>query len=142
MGEQNSHQGVHTDAAPSPIGPYSQAVKHAGLVYVSGQLPVDPQTNGLVEGNIRVQAERTIANLSAVLEAAGSSLDQVLRTTVFLSDLSLFPQVNAVYAEQFRGDTLPARATVQVAALPLRALLEIDAVAVVHGADQSGGEGV
>ncbi len=126
---------VRTHAAPEPVGPYSQAVVHAGIVYASGQIPLDPVNGELVEGEIEAQAEQVIANLSAVLEAAGSALERVVRTTVFLTDLSLFPRVNAVYAKHFCGRPAPARSTVQVAALPLGALIEIDAIAEVD-ADQ------
>jgi len=120
---------VRTPDAPAPVGPYSQAVVHGGLVFASGQIPLDPATGRLVEGEIEEQTRRVIANLRAVLEAAGSSLDRVLRTSVYLVDLSLFPRVNAVYAENFTGRPAPARSTVQVAALPLGAQIEIDLIA-------------
>jgi 2-iminobutanoate/2-iminopropanoate deaminase len=120
---------VHTQAAPAPVGPYSQAIVHAGLVFASGQVPLDPATDALVEGDIEAQTERVLANLSAVLEAAGSSLDRVLRTTVYMVELDLFPRVNAVYARYFTGTPQPARVTVQAAALPLGAQIEIDAIA-------------
>jgi len=122
---------IRTDAAPEPVGPYSQAVVHGGLVYASGQVPIDPATNALVNGEIEAQTEQVFANLRAVLTAAGSSLDRVLRATVYLTDLSLFPRVNAVYARHMSGDPKPARATVQVAALPLGAQVEIDAIAAL-----------
>jgi len=108
---------------------------HAGLLFVSGQIPLDPSSGQRVQGEIEDQTRRVIANLAAVLEAAGSSLDRVLKTTVYLTDLSLFPRVNAVYAEHFQGDPSPARATVQVAALPLGVEIEIDAIAVAPGSD-------
>jgi 2-iminobutanoate/2-iminopropanoate deaminase len=127
---------VHTRAAPSPVGPYSQAIVHGGLVFVSGQVPLDPATDTLVEGNIEAQTERVLANLSAVLEAAGSSLDRVLRTTVYLVDLKLFPRVNAVYADHFTRTPQPARVTVQAAALPLGAQIEIDAIATTPSGDE------
>lgn len=117
--------------APAPVGPYSQAVAHGGLLYVSGQIPLDPKTNALVEGEIETQTERVIENLHAVLEAAGTSLERVVRTTVYVTDLTLFGRVNEVYARFFRGDPAPARATVQVAALPLGAQVEIDAIAAL-----------
>jgi reactive intermediate/imine deaminase len=120
---------VHTDRAPAPVGPYSQAIVHAGLVYVSGQIPLDPQTGEIVPGEIEAQAEQVFANLRAVLEAAGSSIQRVLRTSIYLTDLSLFPRVNAVYAKQFSGDPKPARSTVGVAALPLGVQIEVDVVA-------------
>lgn len=121
---------VRADRAPDPVGPYSQAVAYGELVFASGQIPLDPETGKIVSGEIEAQTERVIANLSAVLEAAGSSLQRVLKTSVFLTDLSLFPRVNAVYARHFTGTPAPARATVQVAALPLGAAIEIEAVAV------------
>jgi 2-iminobutanoate/2-iminopropanoate deaminase len=122
---------VRAAGAPAPVGPYSQAVVHGGLVFASGQIPLDPGTAALVKGDIETQAEQVLANLRAVLEAAGSSLDRVLRTTVYLVDLSLFPRVNAVYARHFVADPTPARVTVQAAALPLVAEIEIDAIAAV-----------
>ena len=120
---------VFTEAAPRPVGPYSQAVTHAGTVYVSGQIPLRPSDSQMVEGEIEEQTEQVIANLSEVLREAGSGLDQVLRTTVYLTDLTLFPRVNAVYARHFKGVPAPARATVGVSALPLGAQVEIDAIA-------------
>ena len=122
---------IRTEGAPEPVGPYSQAVVHDGLLYASGQIPIDPATNALVEGDIETQTEQIFANLRAVLEAAGTSLDRVLRATVYLTDLTLFSRVNAVYAQHFRDDPKPARATVQAAALPLGAQVEIDVIAVV-----------
>ena len=122
---------VRAAQAPAPVGPYSQAIVHGPLVFASGQIPLDPETNALVEGDIEAQTRRVLANLRAVLEAAGSSLDQVLRATVYLVDLTLFPRVNAVYAEHFTGDPQPARVTLQAAALPLGAQIEIDAIAAV-----------
>jgi 2-iminobutanoate/2-iminopropanoate deaminase len=120
---------VRTDAAPKPVGPYSQAVIHGDLVFASGQVPLDPATGRLVEGEIEAQTERVIANLAAVLEAAGSSLARVLRTTVYLADLSLFARMNAVYAKRFVGEPKPARSTIQAAGLPLGAQIEIDVIA-------------
>ena len=120
---------IHTKDAPAPVGPYSQAVALDGLVFVSGQIPLDPGTGSLVSGGIEDQTRQVLANLRAVLEAADSSLEQVLRTTVYLVDLADFPRVNAIYAEHFQDEPQPARATVQVAALPLGAAVEIDAIA-------------
>jgi 2-iminobutanoate/2-iminopropanoate deaminase len=128
---------IRTPDAPAPVGPYSQAVLEGGWIFASGQIPLDPATQKLVGGEIEDEAERVIANLSAVLREGGASLADVLRTTVYLTDLSLFPRVNAVYARHFTGSPAPARATVQVAALPLGARIEIDAIARVSGA--SGG---
>jgi 2-iminobutanoate/2-iminopropanoate deaminase len=122
-------QGIHSDGAPSPVGPYSQAVRQGRWVYASGQIPIDPATGQLVAGEIEVQTQRVLENLRAVLEAAGSSLERVVKTTVYVTDLSLFGRVNEVYARFFKADPPPARATVQVAALPLGAGIEVDAVA-------------
>ena len=120
---------VHSQAAPAPVGPYSQAIRCGGFIFLSGQIPLDPATDALVAGGIEAQTEQVLANLSAVLEAAGSSLNRVIRTTVYVVDMGLFPQVNAVYARHFAESPQPARATVAVAALPLGAQIEIDAIA-------------
>jgi reactive intermediate/imine deaminase len=120
---------VRTERAPAPVGPYSQAVVHQGLVYVSGQIPLDPATGEVAEGEIEAQAARVFENLRAVLEAAGSGLERVLRTSIYLTDLSLFPRVNAIYERHFTGDPKPARSTIGVAALPLGVQIEVDAVA-------------
>jgi 2-iminobutanoate/2-iminopropanoate deaminase len=122
---------IETAAAPLPVGPYSQAIVHGELVFASGQIPLDPATGKLVTGEIEAQAERVLLNLRAVLEAAGSGMDQVLRATVYVTDLSLFARVNAVYG-RFFSKPYPARATVQVAGLPLGALIEIDAIAALE----------
>jgi 2-iminobutanoate/2-iminopropanoate deaminase len=121
---------VRSDAAPAPVGPYSQAVEHDGWIFVSGQIPLDPASGEPVPGGIEDQTRQVLANLRAVLEAAGVGLDDVVRATIYLTDLDLFPRVNAVYAEHFTGEPRPARATVEVAALPLGAAVEIDAIAV------------
>ena len=121
---------ISTPDAPKPAGHYSQAVVHAGMVYVAGQLPLDPVTGKLVPGDIATQTERTLRNVEAVLEAAGSDLDRLVSVTIFVTDVALWPQVNEVYAKVL-GDHRPARAVVPV--LPLRhgALLEIQAIAGV-----------
>lgn len=121
---------VRSAGAPAPIGPYVQAVAVGELVFASGQIPLDPETGELVDGEIEAQTERVLANLGAVLEAAGSSLAKVVRTTVYLTDLALFARMNAVYARHLTGVPAPARSTVQVAALPRGAAVEIDAVAL------------
>ena len=121
---------ARSNAAPAPVGPYSQAVEHDGWIFASGQIPLDPASGELVGGEIEDQTRQVLANLRAVLEAAGASLDDVVRTTIYLIDLGHFPRVNAVYAEHFTAEPQPARATVQVAALPLGAAIEIDAIAV------------
>jgi 2-iminobutanoate/2-iminopropanoate deaminase len=115
--------------APAAIGPYSQAVQAGGLVFCSGQIPLDPQTGALVEGTIGVQTDRVMNNLKAVLEAAGLGFADVVRTTIYLVDLGDFAAVNEAYGAWF-GPTPPARATVQVSALPKGARVEIDAIAV------------
>ena len=121
---------VRTESAPAPFhgAPYSQAVVWGDLVFVSGQIPIDPETNEMVEGGIREQAERVMRNVQAVLEEAGSSLDSLLKTTIFIVDFDDFAELNDVY-RSFVGDTPPARATVEIKSLPQGALLEIDAIA-------------
>ncbi len=119
---------IHSDSAPAAIGPYSHAVRCGGLLFTSGQIPVDPDTGQLVADEIEAQARQVFANLEAVLAAGGVGLGDVVKTTVFLKDMGEFPQLNAIYAEQF-GDHKPARSTVQVAALPLGCRVEIEAVA-------------
>mgnify|MGYP005848779955 CR=1 FL=1 len=128
---------IRTDAAPAPVGPYSQAIRMGEFVFVSGQIPLDPGTGRIVQGEIEEEARQVIANLRAVLEAGGSGLERVVRTTVYLTDLALFPRVNAVYAEAFAAEPAPARVTIGVAALPLSARIEIDAIAIAidEGAD-------
>jgi 2-iminobutanoate/2-iminopropanoate deaminase len=121
---------IRTGGAPAPIGPYSQAVACGDWVFASGQIPLDPATGELVGGGIEVQTERVIENLAAVLEAAGSSLERVVRTTVYLTDLALFARMNAVYTRRFTGRPFPARSTIQAAALPRGAAVEIDAIAL------------
>ncbi len=121
---------ISTEKAPRAIGPYSQAVKVGRLVFVSGQIPLDPRT-GQVQGfDIRTQTERVIENISAVLLAAGSSLEKVLKVTVYLSDINQFAQMNRVYEEYFQRSK-PARSTVEVARLPKNVLIEMDAIALV-----------
>ena len=122
---------VTSPRAPAPVGPYSQAVAHDGLLFVSGQIALDAQGGALVAGGIEDEVEQVIANLRAILEEAGTSLERVLRATVYVTDLAHFARVNAVYARHFSGDPPPARATVQVAALPLGAQVEIDAIAAL-----------
>lgn len=123
-------QAVSTDAAPKAIGPYSQAIRAGSLVFVSGQVPLDPATGALVPGDIAAQTHRVMRNLEAVLVAAGTSLEAVVKTTIYLADLGDFSLVNEVYGNYFTPPA-PARATVQVARLPLDARVEIDAVALV-----------
>lgn len=121
---------VQTKNAPAAIGPYSQAIKANGFVYVSGQIPIDPATGEFVSGGIAEQTDRVLRNLAAVLEASGSGLDRVVKTTVFLADMKEFAGMNEVYATFFPSAP-PARATVAAAGLPRDARVEIEAVALV-----------
>ncbi|HEV2457360.1 MAG TPA: RidA family protein [Ktedonobacterales bacterium] len=120
---------VATSAAPAAIGPYSQAIISGDFVFASGQVALDPATGQLVDGDVRAQTQRALENLSAVLDAAGSSLAQVVKTTVFLTTMSNFAAMNEVYAGYFTGDP-PARSTIAVAELPRSALVEIEAIAL------------
>lgn len=119
---------ITTDQAPKAIGPYSQAVDLGDLVFCSGQIPLDPATGQAVEGGIEAQTERVLRNLAGVLKAAGLSMGDVVRTTVFMTDLGEFPKMNEIYARHFPQDP-PARSTVQVSALPKGARVEVDAIA-------------
>jgi 2-iminobutanoate/2-iminopropanoate deaminase len=122
---------IKTEDAPAAIGPYSQAVAiKAGMLYASGQIPLDPSTGAMVEGGIKEQTTRVLKNVSAILAAAGSALDQVVKTTVFLQDMNDFAAMNEVYSSFFRSDP-PARSTVQVARLPKDAKVEIEIIAIV-----------
>ena len=122
---------IHTDQAPAAIGPYSQAVRAGGTVYLSGQIPLDPATGELVAGDIQAQARRAFDNLRAVCEAAGGSLEQVARLGLYVTNLADFAAVNAVMAEYFDAP-YPARSTIQVSALPKAAAFEVDAVLVLE----------
>ncbi len=122
---------VTTENAPAAIGPYSQAIKANGFIYTSGQIPLTPDGK-LVEGDIHAQTRQVLTNLNAVLEAAGSSLDQIVKTTIYLTDMDDFIAVNTVYAEFFAG-SFPARSTVAVRTLPKNVQIEIDAVALDVG---------
>lgn len=121
---------VHTDDAPKAIGPYSQAVVTGNMVYTAGQIPLDPSSMELVEGDVAAQTERVMKSLRAILEEAGAALSTVVKTTVFLQDMNDFAAMNEVYARHF-GDHRPARSTVQVSRLPKDVRVEIDAVAVI-----------
>jgi 2-iminobutanoate/2-iminopropanoate deaminase len=120
---------IATDHGPKAIGPYSQAIRANGFVFISGQIPLDPKTQQMVEGDIASQTERVIENLKGILEAAGSSLHHVVKTTVFLKDLNDFAAMNGVYARYFTAQP-PARATVEVSALPKGARIEIELIAL------------
>lgn len=122
---------VKAKGAPAPVGPYNQAVVIGNLVYTAGQIPLDPVSGQMVGANAGEQAQQVLKNLKAVLEAAGSSLPKVVKTTVFLKDLNDFNAMNEVYAKYFDATTAPARSTIQVARLPKDSLVEIEAVATV-----------
>jgi 2-iminobutanoate/2-iminopropanoate deaminase len=127
-GKKETRSVIHTERAPKAIGPYSQAVRSGGFVYTAGQVGFNPASGQLVEGGIEAQTRQALHNVKAILEAAGTSLDRVVKTTVFMADLSQFSAMNAVYAEFFPSNP-PARSTFQVAALPRNALIEIEAIA-------------
>lgn len=123
-------EAVSSDAAPKAIGPYSQAVRSGSLLFVSGQIPLDPATGTLVDGDIAAQTHRVFANLRAILDAAGATFDHVVRTTVYLADMNDFGTVNEIYGTYFSSPA-PARATVQAARLPKDARVEIDLIAAL-----------
>jgi 2-iminobutanoate/2-iminopropanoate deaminase len=120
---------IRTDGAPPPIGPYSQAIRAGGMIFVSGQIPLDPGTGQMVSGDVKAQTRRVLENLAAVLQAAGSSMDRVVKTTIFLRDMNDFGAVNEEYASVFR-ELPPARSTVQAARLPRDAMVEIECIAL------------
>jgi len=122
---------VHTENAPAAIGPYSQAVVAGNFLFTAGQIAIDPATGQIVQGDVTAQTERVMRNLAAVLETAGATWSDVVKTTVYLQDMADFPRVNDVYGRVI-GDARPARSTVQVAGLPRGVLVEIDAVALVR----------
>lgn len=133
VGGSAQKKAVEAADAPKAIGPYSQAIIANGFVYTSGQIGSDPKTGTLVEGGIEAQTEQVLKNISAVLKASGSSMESVVKTTVFLADMSDFAKMNEVYAKYFKAP-FPARSTVQVARLPRDAKVEIEAVALVRTA--------
>ncbi len=122
---------ISTKDAPQAIGPYSQAIRFGNLIFVSGQIPIEPEAGKILKGDIKGQTKLILENLNNVLAASGSSLDNVLRTTIFLTDLESYPVVNETYAQYF-NDLPPARSTVQVAKLPMDAQIEIDAIACIN----------
>ena len=126
----NEREIIHSDAAPAALGPYSHAVRSGGLLFCSGQIPLDPASGELVGGSVSVQARRCLENLAAVCDAAGTTLARAVRITIYMTDLGAFGEVNDVCAEVFTADP-PARATVGVAALPRGAAVEIDAVVAI-----------
>ena len=121
-------QVIHTDSAPAAIGPYSQAIQIGDLLFVSGQVPIDPSTGAIVEGDVKAQAQQSLNNLKAILNAAGTNMGAVVKTTVFLADMSDFAAMNEVYA-QFFQEPFPARSAVQAARLPKDAKVELEALA-------------
>ena len=123
---------IQTNTAPAAIGPYSQAVRAGNTVYLSGQIPLDPDSGEVVEGDFEVRVSRVLANLDAVCRAAGGGLDSIVKLNVYLTDLGRFAEVNAIMAETF-AEPFPARAAVQVSALPKGVDVEMDAVAVIDG---------
>jgi len=128
---------VNTTLAPKAIGPYSQAIEVEGMLYCSGQIPINPETGEMVPGGIAEQTKQVLKNLSQLLIVGGSNLNYVIKTTVFMTDLSQFDEVNKIYAQTF-GAHKPARSTVQVAALPKGALIEIEAIAAILEARRIG----
>lgn len=128
-----THQVIRTDQAPAPVGPYNQAIAATGkMIFVAGQIPLDPQTGAIVgEDNVTQQTEQSLANLKAILTAAGATLQDVAKTTVLLADMNDFADMNAVYAQYFEASTAPARACFQVARLPKDVRVEIECIAVV-----------
>lgn len=123
-------QAISTPAAPQAVGPYSQAIRAGSLLFVSGQIPIDPATGQIVPGDITAQTRRVMQNVGEILKAAGSSFDQVVRTTVYLADLADFPAMNEAYGAFFQSPA-PARSTIQAVRLPRDAKLEIDVIALV-----------
>ena len=121
---------ISSPQAPAAVGPYSQAIKHAGLAFLSGQLPLDPATGKFVSDDVKDQARQCLVNLNAVAKAAGSGLEKAVKLSIFVTDIADFPAVNEVYGSFFE-QPYPARSTVQVAALPLGAKVEIDAIVIV-----------
>lgn len=125
---------ICTDQAPAPVGPYNQAIAATGkMVFVAGQIPLDPRSGEIVGTDVAAQTEQAIANLKAILEAAGATLNDVVKTSVFLKNMNDFGAMNAVYAQYFAEDTAPARACVEVARLPKDVLVEIECIAVITG---------
>ena len=123
---------IHTEQAPAPVGPYSQAIAATGkFIFVAGQIPLNPQTGAIVAGDVGQQTEQAIANLAAILQAAGATPADVVKTTVFLADMNDFAAMNAVYARWFDEATAPARACVEVSRLPKDVRVEIDCIAVL-----------
>lgn len=121
---------IFTEKAPKPVGPYSQAVKAGGFLFIAGQIPINPETGALVEGDIRAQTRQVLENVKAIVEAAGGSLNDVVKVTVYLRDMGDFGAMNEVYSEYF-SDSKPARAAVEVSNLPKGAAIEVEAIAYI-----------
>lgn len=131
---ENYISAVYSPKAPKPVGPYSQAVRTGGLLFISGQLPIDPETGDMVTGDIEVQTTRVLDNIAGILHEAGAAFRDIVKTTVFIADMSLFQRSNQVYSEYFNASgctVFPARSTVQAARLPKDAAIEIEAIAVI-----------
>jgi len=126
-----SKEAVFTDRAPRPVGPYSQAVKAGNLLFISGQIPIDPRTGELVRGDFKSAVRRVMENLKAIVEAAGATMDDVVKVTVYIRDISKFGEFNEVYSKYFRGPP-PARVVVEVSNLPLNADVEVEAIALLR----------
>lgn len=122
---------IQTDKAPKPIGPYSQAVKVGNMLFVSGQIPIDPETGKLVQGSFKDKARRALMNLVSIVEAAGGSVEDIVKVTVYLTDISRFPEFNQVYEDVMKGHK-PARAVIGVASLPAGAEIEVEAIAILE----------
>lgn len=122
---------INSDKAPAAVGPYSHGVQTGNLLFCSGQIPLDPDTKTIVSGGIREQTKQVLENISSVLGSQGLSLNTIVKTTIFMTDLADFSEVNGIYAEAF-GDHKPARSTIQVAALPLKALIEIEVICEIN----------
>jgi 2-iminobutanoate/2-iminopropanoate deaminase len=120
---------IKAPKAPQPVGPYNQAVRTGNLIYTAGQIPLDPKTGQMVKGDIKEQTRRVLENVKAVLEAAGTDLEKVIKATVFLKDMNMFAQMNEIYGQYFKNETAPARSTVEVVRLPKDALVEIEVIA-------------
>jgi len=121
-------EAIFTDQAPRPVGPYSQAIKAGDLLFISGQIPIDPKTGKLIEGPFETKVRRVLDNIKAIVEAAGGTLDNIVKVTVYIRDISLFQDFNKIYSEYFRGRP-PARVVVEVSNLPLGAEFEVEAIA-------------
>lgn len=126
------HNSIYSEEAPAPVGPYSQAIKLGNLIFLSGQLPLDPLTGNLADRNIEAQTKQVLENIGAILKEVGISFSDVLKTTVFLTDMGNFGKVNEIYAEYFSSDPAPARSCIEVSKLPKDAIIEIELIAYTN----------